>query len=537
MGPFNPVSISNSENPGKRHKSLQWLDKHDQDSVIYVSFGTTTSLSNEQIQELAIGLEKSGQKFIWVLRDADKGDIFEGEARRVELPKGFEERLEEKGLIVREWVPQLEILAHPATGGFMSHCGWNSSMESITMGVPIAAWPMHSDQPRNARLLIDVLKIGISIRDWSDRGKLVTSSTIDTAIQNLMASGEGNEIRKRAAKLGVDVRRSVEEGVLTLKNIPQKAAAGGSHVGIRSTPYKIPLPNTLISSPQACLIIDDRLNSNLTSKQAKEKIRADAVPVSKVIKLSKLKSSYKPFEAKRKLCDSYDVFFADKRVVPFLPKLLGNCFFRSKKLPLGVDLSHKNWKEQIERGFKAGLLSFGRGTCSVVRVARVGMDKGEIVKNVNAGVEGVLGFVPKKILGVRSLHLKFSGVGAENLRRMGQEKIQLGCNVDTSMDMNHESDNFLNFPIFPATNEFSSICEQDVDLEREVAEVEDDDDGDTYDIWDITVEDVERIRQLLMPNFPDEIDEVIQHLIPQPIHTTPPNDDYITPATKSILDE
>nr|GEV33555.1 ribosomal L1 domain-containing protein 1-like [Tanacetum cinerariifolium] len=151
--------------------------------------------------------------------------------------------------------------------------------------------------------------------------------------------------------------------VLTLKNIPQKAAAGGSHVGIRSTPYKIPLPNTLISSPQACLIIDDRPNSNLTSKQAKEKIRADAVPVRK-------------------------------------------CFFRSNKLPLGVDLSHKNWKEQIERGSKAGLLSFGSGTCSVVRVARVGMDKGEIVKNVNAGV---LGFVPKKILGVRSLHLKFSG--------------------------------------------------------------------------------------------------------------------------------
>nr|GEU33286.1 nucleic acid-binding, OB-fold [Tanacetum cinerariifolium] len=197
--------------------------------------------------------------------------------------------------------------------------------------------------------------------------------------------------------------------VLTLKNIPQKAPPNGSHFGIRSTPYKIPLPNAIISSPEVCLIIDDRPNSNLTSKQAKEKIASDGVPVSKVIKLSKLKSSYKPFEAKRKLCDSYDMFFADKRVVPLLPKLLGKHFFRSKKLPLGVDLCHKNWKEQIERGFKAGLLSFGTGTCSVVRVARVGMEKGEIVENVNAGVEGVLSFVPKKILGVRSLHLKFSG--------------------------------------------------------------------------------------------------------------------------------
>ncbi|GJT31341.1 hypothetical protein Tco_0911616 [Tanacetum coccineum] len=82
------------------------------------------------------------------------------------------------------------------------------------------------------------------------------------------------------------------------------------------------------------------------------------------------------------------------------------------------------------------------------------------------------------------------------------------------------------------------ICEYDVDLEKEEAEVEDDnDDGDAYDIWDITVEDVERIRQFLMPNVLEEIDEVIQPLIPQPIHTTPPNDDYVAPATKSILDE
>nr|GEW09859.1 hypothetical protein [Tanacetum cinerariifolium] len=73
-------------------------------------------------------------------------------------------------------------------------------------------------------------------------------------------------------------------------------------------------------------------------------------------------------------------------------------------------------------------------------------------------------------------------VGAEKLRQIGEEKVQNGCNVDTSRDTNHESGNLLNFPIFPATNEFSSICEQDVDLEKEGVEVEDDDDGDTYDI-------------------------------------------------------
>ncbi|GJS72403.1 hypothetical protein Tco_0705244 [Tanacetum coccineum] len=128
-------------------------------------------------------------------------------------------------------------------------------------------------------------------------------------------------------------------------------------------------------------------------------------------------------------------------------------------------------------------------------------------------------------------------IGAKKLTRMGQEKVQNGCNFDTSKDTNHESDNLLKFPIFPTTNEFYSICEQDVDLEKEEAEVEDDYDGDTYDIWDIMVEDVERISQFLMPNVPDEMDEVIQPLIPQPIHTTPPNANYVAPATKSNLDE
>nr|KAJ0202738.1 hypothetical protein LSAT_V11C500282850 [Lactuca sativa] len=219
MGPFNPVAISDNEDLGRRHMSLEWLDKQAKDSVIYVSFGTTTSLSDDEIRELANGLENSQHKFIWVLRDADKGDIFDGEVRRVELPKGFEERLGAQGLVVREWAPQLEILAHPATGGFMSHCGWNSSMESITMGVPITAWPMHSDQPRNATLVTEVLKTGISVRDWESRGELVTSSTIETSIRKLMASDEGDAMRKRAAKLGDDVRRSVEKGGATRTEI------------------------------------------------------------------------------------------------------------------------------------------------------------------------------------------------------------------------------------------------------------------------------------------------------------------------------
>ncbi|KAK1440364.1 hypothetical protein QVD17_06189 [Tagetes erecta] len=194
--------------------------------------------------------------------------------------------------------------------------------------------------------------------------------------------------------------------ILTLKKIPQKGGVNGA----RTNPNKISLPHPIVSTTgsELCLIIDDRPNSKLTSEIAKKKIKSDDISVTKVLKLSKLRTDYKPFEAKRKLCDSYDMFFADKRVIHFLPKLLGKQFFRKKKLPLPVDLTHKNWKEQIERGCGSGLLFFSTGTCSVIRVAKVSMERDEIVENVRAAIDGVVEFVPKKLSGVRSLHLKFS---------------------------------------------------------------------------------------------------------------------------------
>ncbi|WOH02374.1 hypothetical protein DCAR_0521763 [Daucus carota subsp. sativus] len=215
IGPFNPLKIFKPKDPSHgRHKCLEWLDKQVHESVMYVSFGTTTSLTDDQVESLAIGLEKSGQKFIWVLRDADKGDIFLDDVRAYKLPNHYEERLElnGQGMIVRDWAPQLEILAHASTGGFMSHCGWNSCMESITMEVPIATWPMHSDQPHNALLVTEVLKIGVVVKDWESRDKLVESLTIENAVRELMASEKGEVIRKRAVVLGSAVKRSVADG-------------------------------------------------------------------------------------------------------------------------------------------------------------------------------------------------------------------------------------------------------------------------------------------------------------------------------------
>eukprot|EP00268_Persea_americana_P028251 TRINITY_DN2745_c0_g1_i1.p1 TRINITY_DN2745_c0_g1~~TRINITY_DN2745_c0_g1_i1.p1 ORF type:complete len:469 (-),score=131.72 TRINITY_DN2745_c0_g1_i1:474-1880(-) len=187
--------------------------------------------------------------------------------------------------------------------------------------------------------------------------------------------------------------------VLTLKKIPTKA---------RTNPYKIPLPHPIFQSHslEICLIFDDRPNSSLTSDAAKKKIKSESIPVSKVLKLSKLRSDYRPFEAKRKLCGSYDLFFADKRVIPLLPKLLGKQFYKKKRLPIPIDLTHKNWKEQIENACSSSLLYLRTGTCCIMKVGLVSQERDEIVENVVAAVNGAVEIVPKKWGNVRSLHLK-----------------------------------------------------------------------------------------------------------------------------------
>jgi len=213
IGPTFPVSTVKATD-GQPHHCVEWLDKQPLASVIYVSFGTLSTISDEQIEQLAIGLKHSGQRFLWVLRDADRGNIFaaEDDGNRRKLPLGFEETTEGVGIVVTDWVPQLEILSHPSTGSFMSHCGWNSCMESFTMGVPIIAWPMHSDQPRNALVVTEYLKVGVLVREWAQRAATVQAEQIEESIRRVMVLDEGQEIRRRIKTLSEGIRQSVMEG-------------------------------------------------------------------------------------------------------------------------------------------------------------------------------------------------------------------------------------------------------------------------------------------------------------------------------------
>ncbi|KAI3891870.1 hypothetical protein MKX03_031944 [Papaver bracteatum] len=227
----------------------------------------------------------------------------------------------------------------------------------------------------------------------------VTPETIGRAV---VALKKWNKTRSKDEKPQLIEQDEFLYLVLTLKKIPSKG---------RTNPYKIPLSHSLHpsdSSEEHCLIIDDRSKSTLTSEAAKKKIKDEDIPISKVLKLSKLKTDYRAFEAKRKLCDSYDFFFADKRLIPLLPKLLGKQFYKKKKIPVPVDLTHQNWKEQIKNSCSSALFYLRTGTCSVIKIARVSMENDEIIENVAAAIDGVVEIVPKKWVNVRSFHLKMS---------------------------------------------------------------------------------------------------------------------------------
>ncbi|KAM0901365.1 hypothetical protein ACQ4PT_020051 [Festuca glaucescens] len=167
VGPLNPLLDASARTPGQaRPECLDWLDRQPPASVLYMSFGTTSSLLAEQATEIAAALRDSKQRFIWVLRDADRGvtDVHEegAESRHATMLSEFTRQTEGTGVVITGWAPQLEILAHDATAAFMSHCGWNSTMESLSYGKPILAWPMHSDQPWDAELICKYLKAGRS---------------------------------------------------------------------------------------------------------------------------------------------------------------------------------------------------------------------------------------------------------------------------------------------------------------------------------------------------------------------------------------
>eukprot|EP01018_Ginkgo_biloba_P007284 Gb_20806 [translate_table: standard] len=199
-------------------KCLQWLDSQSPRSVVYVSFGSHPHISDKQIHEIALGLEASQQPFIWVMRDYSLENTHD---ERCKFPEEFEERtLKKRGVIIRGWAPQLLILSHPSVGGFITHCGWNSTLESICAGVPMITWPLFAEQHLNAKMVIEILRIGLPIPSCeSNDYMLVGWECIKRAVLELLVEEKGRGARCRAIELGEAAQRALKKGGSSYKRI------------------------------------------------------------------------------------------------------------------------------------------------------------------------------------------------------------------------------------------------------------------------------------------------------------------------------
>ncbi|XP_010264016.1 PREDICTED: UDP-glycosyltransferase 76F1-like [Nelumbo nucifera] len=202
IGPFQKYCSSSSSSLLAQDRScIAWLDKQAPKSVIYVSYGSIAAMTETEFVEVAWGLANSNCPFLWVVRP--------GSVRGSEwidaLPHDFLETVSGRGCIVK-WAPQDEVLAHPAVGGFWTHNGWNSTLESICEGVPMLCRPYFGDQRVNARYVSDVWRVGVQLENELERG------AIESGIRRLMVGKVGEEMRMRALKLKEQVDLSLEKG-------------------------------------------------------------------------------------------------------------------------------------------------------------------------------------------------------------------------------------------------------------------------------------------------------------------------------------
>lgn len=221
VGPI--IKLTNGESTSQGQISneaiISWLDSQQLSSVVFLCFGSMGSFDPDQVTEIACALELSGQRFLWCLRrpSQEKGTGAlpkDYENYNEVLPEGFLERTAERGKVIG-WAPQVTILSHPSVGGFVSHCGWNSILESIWFGVPIAAWPMYAEQQLNAFKLVKELGLAVEIKmdyrkDNVGPTVLVKAEEIERGIRCLM--DEESEMRKKVKEMKDMCRKASAEG-------------------------------------------------------------------------------------------------------------------------------------------------------------------------------------------------------------------------------------------------------------------------------------------------------------------------------------
>ena len=222
IGPLLPLAFLDGKDPSDTSFGgdlfrdskdyIQWLNSKPESSVIYVSFGSFSVLSKQQSEEIARGLLDSGRPFLWIIRAKENG-----EEEKEDDKLSCVEELEQQGMIV-PWCSQVEVLSHPSLGCFVSHCGWNSTLESLASGVPVVAFPQWTDQTTNAKLIEDVWKTGLRV--MVNQEGIVEGGEIKKCLELVMGGGErGQEVRRNAKKWKDLAREAVKEGGSSDKNL------------------------------------------------------------------------------------------------------------------------------------------------------------------------------------------------------------------------------------------------------------------------------------------------------------------------------
>ena len=202
VGPLLPLEddvIGSSNRGGSSsipcEQVMTWLDSRPDSSVVYVCFGSRTTLNTKQMEVLVSALDQSGIQFIFCVRGSDDRHMGSDDDLGV-IPDGFEDHVEGRGLVIKGWAPQVAILRHRAVGVFLTHCGWNSVLEGITAGVVMLTWPMGAEQFANAKLLVDELGVGIragenveNIPESSELARLLVESMSATRPERVRVKG------------------------------------------------------------------------------------------------------------------------------------------------------------------------------------------------------------------------------------------------------------------------------------------------------------------------------------------------------------
>ncbi|KAK9692025.1 hypothetical protein RND81_09G236100 [Saponaria officinalis] len=186
---------------------LSWLDKKPVKSVVYVGFGSLTVLERDQITEIWEGLVQSKKYFLWVIRP----DLITSNDDGYQTSEAILQGTKDRGCIV-SWAPQEAVLAHRAIGGFLTHSGWNSTIESITAGVPMICWPYFADQQINSRYVGEVWRIGLDMKDMCDRN-------VVTEMVNDLLDGKKDEVERSMGRMSDAAKRSVTEGGSSCRNL------------------------------------------------------------------------------------------------------------------------------------------------------------------------------------------------------------------------------------------------------------------------------------------------------------------------------